>query len=133
MGLAIYKDLPNNQAFVSVAYLQKMADENRIAVLNFPYSDPETVPRILPQHIRNDPYLIPRDTNAFLCQLLEVKRRELFPCLPYPMVKPRVSCSLKNDSIFDRKQRSKVLKEALLLLAWKHEQKMFQMEQKLFL
>ena len=38
MGLAIYKDLPNNQAFVSVAYLQAMAEENRIAVLHFPYS-----------------------------------------------------------------------------------------------
>ena len=91
MGLAIYKDLPNNQAFVSVAYLQAMADENRIAVLHFPYSDSETVPKILPQHIRQSPYLIPKETNAFLCQLLEVKMRELFPCIPYPMVKPRVS------------------------------------------
>ena len=91
MGLAIYKDLPNNQGFVSVAYLQAMADENRIAVLHFPYSDSETVPKILPQHIRQSPYLIPKETNAFLCQLLEVKMRELFPCIPYPMVKPRVS------------------------------------------
>ena len=54
-------------------------------------SDSETVPKILPQHIRTSPYLIPRETNAFLCQLLEVKMRELFPCIPYPMVKPRVS------------------------------------------
>ena len=55
-------------------------------------SDSETVPKILPQHIRTSPYLIPWETNAFLCQLLEVKMRELFPCVPYPMVKPRVSC-----------------------------------------
>ena len=54
-------------------------------------SDSETVPKILPQHIRTSPYLIPWETNAFLCQLLEVKMRELFPCVPYPMVKPRVS------------------------------------------
>lgn len=91
MGLAIYKDLPNNQAFVGAAYLQSMANENRVAVLHLPYSDPETVPKILPTHIRNDPYILPKDTNSFLCQLLEVKMRELFPCIPYPMVKPRVS------------------------------------------
>ena len=39
--------------------------------------------------------------------------------------------------IFDRELNPKVLKEALLLLfllleAWNHEQKMFQMEQKMF-
>ena len=43
----------------------------------------------------------------------------------------------KKPSLFDRELCSKVLKEAwlllfLLLLAWKHEQKMFQMEQKMF-
>ena len=44
-------------------------------------------------------------------------------------------CIIQNNKqlfgvIFDREQRSKVLKKALLLfLAWKHEQKMFQMEQ----
>ena len=90
MGLAIYKDLPNNQAFVGTAYLKSMAEDGRVAVIHLPYSDQETIPDSLPQHLRNDPFWLPRDTNAFLCQLLDVKRRELFPCISYPLVRPKV-------------------------------------------
>ena len=36
------------------------------------------------------------------------------------------------DLIFDRELCLKILKEAFFLLAWKHEQKIFQMEQKMF-
>lgn len=30
--------------------------------------------------------------NGFLCQLLEVKKRRLFSCLPWPSVRPQVPC-----------------------------------------
>ena len=91
MGLEIYKNLPNNQAFVGTVYLQKMAEESRIAVVHFPYSDPETIPTILPLHLRNAPWNLPQDFNAFLCQLLEVRKRELFSFVPIPIVRPKVS------------------------------------------
>ena len=32
MGLPIYKDLHNNQAFVSAKYLKAMADERRVSI-----------------------------------------------------------------------------------------------------
>ena len=99
MGLAIYKDLPNNQAFVGTAYLKSMAEDGRVAVIHLPYSDPETIPDIIPQHLRNDPFWLPRDANAFLCQLLDVKRRELFPCISYPLVRPKVTPNLIFDKI----------------------------------
>lgn len=90
MSISVYKNLPNNQAFVGTAYLKSMADDNRVAVINFPYSDHETIPDVVPQHLKNDYYLFPRDANAFLCQLLDVKRRALFPCLSYPLVRPKI-------------------------------------------
>lgn len=90
MGISIYKELPNNQAFVSTAFLKSMCDENRVAVLHLPYSDPETIPTLLPPHVRSKAYNMPRDTNAFLCQLLEVKKRELFTCIPVPIVRPEI-------------------------------------------
>ena len=63
----------------------------RIAVVHFPYSDSETIPTILPIHIRNDPSKLPEDFNALLCQLLEVRKRELFSFIPIPIVRPKVS------------------------------------------
>ena len=63
----------------------------RIAVVHFPYSDPETIPAILPIHIRNDPSKLPEDFNTLLCQLLEVRKRELFSFIPIPIVRPKVS------------------------------------------
>ena len=90
MGLEIYKNLPNNQAFVGIEHLQQMDEENRIAVVHFPYSDPETIPTILPLHLRNAPWNLPKDMNAFLCQLLEVRKRELFSFIPIPIVRPKV-------------------------------------------
>lgn len=90
MGLAIYKDLPNNQAFVGTAHLKTLAEGNRLAVVHLPYSDPETVPVVVPVHIRTEAYDLPREMNAFLCQLLEVKMRELFPFVPLPIVRPKV-------------------------------------------
>lgn len=90
MGICIYKDLPNNQAFVSTAYLKKMVDENRVAILNFPYSDADTIPNLVPPHVRAKPWHLPKDMNNFLCQLLDVKKRELCKCLPIPIVQPQV-------------------------------------------
>ena len=90
MGLEIYKNLPNNQAFVGIEHLQHLDEENRIAVVHFPYSDPETIPTILPLHLRNAPWNLPKDMNAFLCQLLEVRKRELFSFIPIPIVRPKV-------------------------------------------
>ena len=66
----------------------------RIAVVHFPYSDSETIPTILPIHIRNDPSKLPEDFNALLCQLLEVRKRELFSFIPIPIVRPKVSPSM---------------------------------------
>ena len=63
----------------------------RIAVVHFPYSDSETIPTILPIHIRNDPSKLPEDFNALLCQLLEVRKRELFSFIPIPIVRPKVN------------------------------------------
>ena len=67
----------------------------RIAVVHFPYSDSETIPTILPIHIRNDPSKLPEDFNALLCQLLEVRKRELFSFIPIPIVRPKVSHAFK--------------------------------------
>ena len=121
MGIGIYKDLPNNQAFVSTAYLKKMVtrtlsrfgelksaifrfcilqvDENRVAILNFPYSDPDTIPNLVPPHVRAKPLMLPRDMNSFLCQLLDVKKRELCKCLPIPVVQPQVTRLIKTARI----------------------------------
>eukprot|EP00095_Tigriopus_kingsejongensis_P001271 maker-scaffold149_size310270-snap-gene-2.21 protein:Tk01271 transcript:maker-scaffold149_size310270-snap-gene-2.21-mRNA-1 annotation:"hypothetical protein L798_06975" len=90
MGLCIYKDLPNNQAFVTTKYLKNMCDDNRVAIVHLPYSDPETIPGLVPPHLRASPWLLPKDMNSFLCQLLEIKKRELYPCIPLPIVQPQV-------------------------------------------
>ncbi len=65
-------------------------DENRVAILHFPYSDPATVPTLLPPDVRAKPYNMPEGMNGFLCQLLDVKKRELCRCLPMPIVQPQV-------------------------------------------
>ncbi|TRY71532.1 hypothetical protein TCAL_09049 [Tigriopus californicus] len=90
MGLCIYRDLPNNQAFVSTKYLKNMCDEDRVAIVQFPYSDPDTIPNLVPPHIRAKPWNLPKDMNSFLCQLLEIKKRELYPCIRLPIVQPQV-------------------------------------------
>ena len=65
-------------------------DENRICVLQFPYSDPDTIPELIPPHVRAKPCNLPKEMNSFLCQLLEVKKRPLFSWLPMPNIEPKV-------------------------------------------
>ena len=71
-------------------YLKTMVDERRVAVIHFPYSDPATVPSLVPPHVRAKPHNLPKDMNQFLCQLLEIKKRQLSPYLPIPLVTPQV-------------------------------------------
>ena len=115
MGLEIYKNLPNNQAFVGTVYLQKMAEESRIAVVHFPYSDPDTIPTILPLHLRNSPWNLPQDFNAFLCQLLEVRKRELFSFVPIPIVRPKVR-KINMNSLKRFKEKAQVGPNFIILL-----------------
>jgi hypothetical protein len=93
MGVPMYRDLPNNQAFVSTKYLKNMVDENRVAILHFPYSDAATVPTLVPPHVRAMPHNLPKDMNKFLCQLLEVKKRQLSTYIPMALVEPQVQPS----------------------------------------
>ena len=91
MGITIYKDFPNNQAFISTKILKDMADKNRISVIMFPYSDSSTIPSTLPSHLKGETIAIPgRGMNQFLCRLLEVKKRVLCACLPFPIIRPEV-------------------------------------------
>ncbi len=62
-----------------------------MSILHFPYSDPSTVPSLVPPHVASRPHALPHGMNDFLCQLLEVKKRQLCPLLPVPLVQPRVS------------------------------------------
>ena len=70
--------------------MKSMVDEGRVAVLHFPYSDPATVPPLVPPHVRARPHHLPADMNRFLCQLLEIKKRQLSSYLPIPLVTPQV-------------------------------------------
>ena len=82
-------------------------------------------------------YLLP-DKSKSGKRKTKVKKHTLNPVFD-EMLKVRLSPGISywrreftNNTFFDREQCSKVLEEALLfflLLAWKHEQKMFQMEQ----
>ena len=74
-----------------IKHFDLQSEENRVAVMSLPYSDPETVPTLVPQHVLNEAYQFPSDFNLLLCQLLEVENRKLFPCLPVPVVQPNVS------------------------------------------
>ena len=70
---------------------QLKADKGRISIVMFPYSDPSTIPTALPTHLKGDTLMIPgRGMNHFLCQLLEVKKRVLCACLPFPIIRPEV-------------------------------------------
>ena len=75
---------------MSAKYIAKMVDDRRVAVLHFPYSDPATVPPLVPPHVRARPHHLPADMNRFLCQLLEIKKRQLSSYLPIPLVTPQV-------------------------------------------
>ena len=76
---------------MSTKYLKTMVDERRVAVIHFPYSDPATIPSLVPPHVTAKPYYLPQDMNRFLCQLLEIKKRQLSPYLPIPLVSPKVT------------------------------------------
>lgn len=91
MGVPVYRDLPNNMSFVAAKYLKTMSDKNRVGVVHLPYSDPETIPSLVPAHLKGNVINLPKDMNDLLCQMLEVKKRELCKCLPIPIVKPKVS------------------------------------------
>jgi len=92
MGRTVYKDLPNNQAFVSAKLLQTMSERGRVAVLHWPYSDAATVPLLIPPHVAADFLILPRQMNDFLCQLLEIGKRPLCSFLPCTrLIKPLVS------------------------------------------
>jgi hypothetical protein len=67
-----------------------------VCVLHLPYSDPSTLPSDVPDHIRSSKaYVLPRDMNAFLCQLLDIKKRALCKCLPLPVVVPQVGVEIE--------------------------------------
>ena len=61
-----------------------------MAILHFGYSDPSTVPTLVPAHVRAKAFNLPADANEFLCQLLDVKKRELCPLLPIKIIRPKV-------------------------------------------
>lgn len=68
-----------------------------MSILHLPYSDPSTIPTLVPAHVTSPSspvcYRLPEDMNDFLCQLLEVKKRELCSCVPIPLVQPQVTCT----------------------------------------
>ena len=64
--------------------------------MHFGYSDTATIPTLVPAHVRSKAFNLPTDMNEFLCQLLEVKKRELCPILPIKLVRPQVWISQWN-------------------------------------
>ena len=47
----------------NVCIVSFQSDENRVAVALFPYSDPDTLPALIPPHLKEKPYHLPADMN----------------------------------------------------------------------
>jgi len=87
---SIHPNLDKNQAFLTTSHLRIMADQGRAIVVKFSYSDMSTVPSDVPEHLKNSAYHLPKYMNNFLCQLLQVKKRDLCSVVPLRLVTPEI-------------------------------------------
>ena len=93
MGLNIYKDFGNKQAYISTKVLQEMEAKGSVSVAAFPYSvDPaESLPSVLPDHLKHKRLIIPKQMNTLLCQIHRIKKKPICPCVPLALIEPDVS------------------------------------------
>jgi len=87
---SIHPNLEQNQAFLTTRHLHQMAGEGRAIVAKFSYSSLKTLPQEVPEHLRTSAYHIPKQTNEFLVQLLQVKKKALCSLFPWPLVRPDI-------------------------------------------
>jgi len=87
---SIHPNLDKNQAFLTTSHLRIMADQGRAIVVKFSYSDMDTIPSDVPEHLKNSAYHLPKYMNNFLCHLLQVKKRDLCSMLPLRLVTPEI-------------------------------------------
>ena len=87
---SIHPNLEQNQAFLSTAHLQVMAEEGRLLVATFPYSQLTNLPTEVPRHLQASSYLLPSRMNDFLVALLRLPRQPLCGLSMVPSIKPEV-------------------------------------------
>jgi len=92
-NISIFPNLEDNQAFVTTKHLQTMDREGRVLVTRFAYSSMKTIPKEVPEHLKASSFILPKQMNEFLVQLLGVKKKplcSLLPCDTCNIVKPEI-------------------------------------------
>lgn len=92
MSLDIYKDFTDNQAYVSTQMLREMDGKSGVRVALLPYSTPDSLPAVIPDHLKKGALSLPEDFNQLVCDLHRISKRPLVPCLPIKFIQPEV-CS----------------------------------------
>ena len=65
-------------------------DKRRVGVVMLPYSELDSLPKVIPDHLKNRSLSLPKDMNAILCEIHRIKNKSIFPCLPFPFIQPEV-------------------------------------------
>ena len=91
MGLDIYKDFSDKQAYVSTQVLREMDAKGKVSVAMFSYSDITSLPSVIPDHLKEKRLIIPKNMNKLLCNIHGIKKRPICPCLPLAFIEPDVS------------------------------------------
>ena len=91
MGLDIYKDFSDKQAYVSTKVLLEMDTKGKVSVAMLSYSDVHSLPSVIPDHLKDKRLNIPKSMNKLLCHIHGIKKEPICPCLPLAFVEPDVS------------------------------------------
>ena len=67
-----------------------------IRVVLLPYSDAQSLPESIPQHLKKNALKLPGDFNQLVSDVHHVGRKPLFDFLPFKFIQPEVKLSRKN-------------------------------------
>lgn len=99
MSLQVYKDFSDNQAFVSAQTLKDMDSKGSVRVVLLPYSDAQSLPESIPQHLKKNALKLPGDFNQLVSDVHHVGRKPLFDFLPFKFIQPEICyCNLSKTA-----------------------------------
>jgi len=87
---SLYPGLQENQAFLVTQEMRIFADQGRLLVIKFPYSDMKTIPSAVPHHLVKNALLLPDKMNDFLSLLLQESKRPICCKLPFLRIQPDI-------------------------------------------